>query len=69
MNKIFVINAKRTIISVVAVIVVMALCLASNSIVEVLEASNTKRLLPIYSVERVDKWVALTFDCAWSRSQ
>lgn len=31
----------------------------------VLEVSNTKRLLPIYSVETDQKEVALTFDCAW----
>ncbi len=26
---------------------------------------NTPRLLPVYSVEREDKTVALSFDCAW----
>ena len=26
---------------------------------------NTPRLIPIYSVEREDKTVAISFDCAW----
>ncbi|MDE7076811.1 MAG: deacetylase, partial [Clostridia bacterium] len=26
---------------------------------------NTPRLLPIYSVERDDKLISISFDCAW----
>ena len=47
-------------------ILLILLCASGNFIVEnVLETANSKRRLPIYSVERTDKMVALTFDCAW----
>lgn len=32
---------------------------------EILQVSNSNRLLPIYSVETNQKQVAITFDCAW----
>jgi polysaccharide deacetylase family sporulation protein PdaB len=32
---------------------------------EILQVSNSDRLLPIYSVETNKKQVAITFDCAW----
>ena len=32
---------------------------------EILQVSNSDRLLPIYSVETNEKQVAITFDCAW----
>lgn len=65
-NKIIVINFKRIVIAVAAVLFLITACASGNLIVEnVLETANTKRKLPIYSVETVDKVVALTFDCAW----
>lgn len=69
-NRIMVINLKRIILSAITMILLILLCASGNFIVEnVLETANSKRRLPIYSVERTDKMVALTFDCAWSRSQ
>lgn len=66
MNNIFVINAKHLIVSVFILIFLITVCLAGNSLVDtVIETANTKRLLPIYSVETDKKVVALTFDCAW----
>lgn len=66
MNNIFVINAKHLIVSVFILIFFITVCLAGNSLVDnVIETANTKRLLPIYSVETDKKVVALTFDCAW----
>ena len=66
MNKFFVINAKHLIFSVVAIIFLLSLCLAGNSLLDdVIETASNNRLLPIYSVETNEKMVALTFDCAW----
>ena len=60
------INAKHLIVSVFILIFLITVCLAGNSLVDnVIETANTKRLLPIYSVETDKKVVALTFDCAW----
>lgn len=65
-NRIMVINLKRIILSAITMILLILLCASGNFIVEnVLETANSKRRLPIYSVERTDKMVALTFDCAW----
>ncbi len=49
-------------LSVIAVCLVLSLCLGS---VPVLPASAANRDLPIYSVERPNKVVSLTFDAAW----
>ncbi|MDO4562480.1 MAG: polysaccharide deacetylase family protein [Clostridia bacterium] len=46
----------------IAVLAVVALPL---SIENVLEATTSPKILPIYSVERSDNKVALTFNCAW----
>ena len=60
--KIFVTD-KYTIITAVLILALVAVTLPLNN--SALEASNTDRSLPIYSVERPDKMISLTFDCAW----
>ena len=45
---------------------VMALSIIGDDLaLEIIETNASGKLLPIYSVETVDKVVALTFDCAW----
>lgn len=69
-NKIFVINLRKLIITFSLLCLLIAVCIGGDYIVsEVIETNARGRLLPIYSVETEDKVVALTFDCAWSRSQ
>ena len=66
MNRIFVINSKQLMISLLIIVFLVSICLTGNSLVDtVIETANNKRLLPIYSVETNQKVVALTFDCAW----
>ncbi len=49
-----------------ATLLVLCSICGTNMVRNVIETSSKEaRLLPIYSVERIDKWVALTFDCAW----
>ena len=69
-NKIFVINLRKIIMAFSLLCILIAVCFGGDFIVsEVIETNANSRILPIYSVETVDKMVALTFDCAWSRSQ
>lgn len=66
MNNFLVINAKKLLVSVLIIILLVSICLAGNSLVDnVVETAANKRLLPVYSVETDKKVVALTFDCAW----
>ena len=70
MKNIFVINAKHLIVSVFILIFLITVCLAGNSLVDnVIETANTKRFLPIYSVETDEKKIALTFDAAWGNGK
>lgn len=66
-NKFLVINFKslfKFCILTIAVIAAVGFGIGyTNNVIETV--ANSKRLLPIYSVERDDKKVALTFDCAW----
>lgn len=65
-NKFFVINARRLLMIVVIISILTILSISGSTIVNnVIETSTSSKLLPIYSVEKVDKVVALTFDCAW----
>ena len=66
-RKFIVFNGKRILANLLMISLVITMCLiaSSNVIENILETSNQKRLLPIYSVETSDKKVALTFDCAW----
>lgn len=66
MNKFLVINVKHLIFALGMAILLVCVSVFGNSLVEqVIETASTNRLLPIYSVEKVDKCVAITFDCAW----
>lgn len=65
-NKIFVLNLRKIIMAIGLLCILVAVCIGGDFIVsEVIETNANSRLLPIYSVEKEDKVVALTFDCAW----
>ena len=61
------IASKRTIVAVAVTVVLMAAAIASVTVTDsaCVYLGRSPRLLPIYSVEREDKVVALTFDAAW----
>lgn len=60
----FLVVKKKWLIALVcALLVVMIVAITTG--VSVTSAVATKRLIPVYSVERIDNKVALTFDCAW----
>lgn len=62
----YVVNVKFILITVLFISILTIMSLLGNHIVEsTIETASSNRLLPIYSVETVDKQVALTFDCAW----
>lgn len=65
-NKFLVINLKQVFIAIFIICGIFFSCDLGNKILgNVLETSSNYRLLPIYSVEKEDKVVSLTFDCAW----
>ena len=65
-NKFLVLNIKEiTKYSLLTLALITCVSLGSKYTNKVIETSANNRLLPIYSVERDDKKVALTFDCAW----
>ena len=65
-NKIFVINIRKIMLGLLMICILITACIGGDLLVsEVIETSASNRLLPIYSVDTVDKMVALTFDCAW----
>lgn len=55
----------RTIILVLALIIIIPALLFAPKALEAF-SSRDGRELPIYSVERADNKIALTFDCAWN---
>mgnify|MGYP004611013331 FL=1 len=62
----YVVNVKFILITMLFISLLTVMSLLGNHIVEsTIETASSNRLLPIYSVETVDKQVALTFDCAW----
>lgn len=63
----YVFNVKKTFLYLGIIIILVSVLFTSNYISHyAIEVSTTgKRLLPIYSVETLDKAVAFTFDCAW----
>ena len=61
-----VINLKKTLLWLVIVILCIGLYAGGNRIVETFKVGN--REIPIYSVERDDNKIALTFNCAWNDS-
>ena len=60
----FVINKKQLLFGILATLVIAAVCIGSGNAVMTFLVGG--REIPIYSVERNDNRVALTFDCAWS---
>ena len=66
----FVLSAKKIMAGILLISILIIFCMIGTSIVSnVVETAMPNRLLPIYSVETENKKVAITFDCAWSRSQ
>ena len=64
--KIFCIGKKKAAISFFAAVALIAAVFASNAFAPAAYAAFAKkRVLPIYSVEREDKTIAISFDCAW----
>lgn len=62
--KFFVIRAKHLVIALAVLVILPLLWLGTSSSTEVFKVGE--RDLPIYSVEREDHRIALTFDCAWN---
>ena len=64
--KIFCIGKKKATISFFAAVALIAAVFAANAFAPAAYAAFAKkRVLPIYSVEREDKTIAISFDCAW----
>ena len=64
--KIVCLGKKRTILAFAAAAVLLAAVFAVNAAApSVIAAVAKKRSLPIYSVEREDKKISISFDCAW----
>ena len=59
------VKLKRALIFVAAVVALAAVCLAVFCGGTALSFAGSARRIPIYSVERADKRVSVTFDCAW----
>ncbi|MCC8168805.1 MAG: polysaccharide deacetylase family protein [Oscillospiraceae bacterium] len=59
-----VIKAKYLVIAAAAAILIPIICVTLNKSAEVFNVNG--REIPIYSVERDDNKIALTFDCAWN---
>lgn len=55
----------RALVSGAAFVLLVALVLATVNAPAVVGASAAQRSLPVYSVERDGKYVALSFDAAW----
>lgn len=66
-NNFYVLKRKTILFTMLGATLLMLCSIYGSTMVKnVIETSSKEaKLLPIYSVERVDKWVALTFDCAW----
>ncbi len=65
-NNFYVINVRFILLGILILSVLTIISVAGNHIVDnVIETASGNKLLPIYSVETIDKKVAITFDCAW----
>ncbi|MDR0804995.1 MAG: polysaccharide deacetylase family protein [Oscillospiraceae bacterium] len=51
-----------------AVAIVTGIAVGTAAVFNALKSSAAERKVPIYSVERTDKKIAVTFDCAWGNS-
>lgn len=65
-NNFLVVDGKKILITMVSITLISIFSIFGTNIAHnVIETTTNERLIPIYSVETIDKWVALTFDCAW----
>ena len=65
-NNFYVINVRFILLVILILSILTIISIAGNQIVDnVIETASSNKLLPIYSVEVIDKKVAITFDCAW----
>ncbi len=66
-NRFFILSVKEMFyFTMIVFLILLAIAFAIISTERIIETSSaSKRLIPIYSVERNDKKVAITFDCAW----
>ena len=60
----FVVKLKHIIIAALILIAIPVICLSATRAVTVFQVNG--REVPIYSVERSDNKIAVTFDCAWN---
>ena len=60
--KVFILNQKK-LLSLALIIILTVIFASINTVV--LVSQNNPRKIPIYSVERPDSKIALTFNCAW----
>ena len=64
--KIVCVGKRKTLLIVFVSIVLFAAVFCLNAFSPaVLAAAAKKRALPVYSVERSDKKISISFDCAW----
>lgn len=66
LEKFVVLNVKKTIsglliISILTVLYVLGSCVTEK----IIETASQNRLLPVYCVQTDERYVSLTFDCAW----
>ena len=65
--KVLILNKRSLVYGITVGILVIALIAAvANLIPNAVKAVAAKRELPIYSVERQDKYISLSFDAAWA---
>ena len=63
-NNFYVINVRFILLVILILSILTIISIAGNQIVDnVIETASGNKLLPIYSVEVIDKKVAITFDC------
>lgn len=68
--RLLIITKKRLLtVGISAAALVLALFISVSSLGEAVEASGTKREIPIYYVDRQDKVVSISFDAAWGNEQ
>ena len=66
--KFFVMGKGESTVLAIFMLIVAATFVFSKDAVKTTIANANSRKLPIYSVERDDKKIAITFDCAWGNS-
>lgn len=64
--KFFVIRLRHVLLGGIIVSAVLLFCFGMGHMVDVFQGNSSDRKIPIYSVNRDDNAIALTFDCAWN---